>query len=195
MHTNFSIKRLPFTLVLILATLAVSYWVVIYNSVSEVTANATYNYPRNFDELEQSSSIILIGTPTQDFQKREHKINYFESGDIKDFYTLTEIKVEKVLKQPQGSTLVDSQMIKIAEPISLEQTIMGKFKLTVDNYQELQKSSKYLLFITINDHGKYWLRGGFLGKYNLDHTDTTDKQNEKKIKFKEDISKKYQLTL
>lgn len=198
MIRNYSIRRLSIIIMLIIITsVLLWYWVSIFNSISVINIDSNYITYENIDKLDQSADLILIGTPITDFSNREHKTTYYHSGDIQDFYTLSEIKIDKIIKQSYDSDLEESQTITIIEPVSLIQTLEGKIKLVDNNYQELNKGSKYVIFLKENTFGTYSIINNDLGKFNIDSTDPKDEffEQEKKAMFKKDVFEKYKDTL
>lgn len=74
--------------------------------------------------MSSGAELIVIASPTEDFKNREHKSTFYKSGKAKvlqDIYTLTDIKIDKVIKGP--SNIPDT--IKIVEPIGLLQEYNG----------------------------------------------------------------------
>jgi hypothetical protein len=165
------------------------YYFFIYNKVSTVTS-----YPKvvgydNLESLESDAEIILIGTPTDKFEDRDHKATYYPNGKatstIQDFYTLTSIKVQKVIKSNAEVSIVDNGDLKVIEPVGLVQQFDGLKKLEYEGYTEMEKGKKYLLFLKKNTEGQYSIMSLFYGKYNLDDSDMkdlTDIPNREKIK-------------
>lgn len=91
-----------------------------------------------------------------------------------DFYTLTEIEVERVLKGPEE----DASNLKVIEPIALRQTLSGKEKLAIAGYTEMKSGSSYMIFMAKNTYGQYGVINMQSGKFNLDGTDPEDAYNE-----------------
>jgi len=175
--------------VIIILAITIFYWFFVYNSVTRIEVESMHVGCNNVQELEQSADLIVIAEPTCDFEERKHVITNYNFGDIQDFYTLTEIKIMKILKQP---TDFDSRIktMDILEPNSMLQTLAGKQIFEDNGYQELKKGSKYIIFLGKNDKGKYLIINLNLGKFNIDNTDNTD-ENKEKIKFKQDVLNKF----
>lgn len=146
----------------------------------------TYSSP---DELANRAQVILIGRPTKEFNERKHVVNRFPSGDIESFYTLTDIEVEKVLKQPKD-TIKINDVISVVEPVSKLEQQGKQQKIKIEGYNNLMKSSRYLLYLAYNaNHELYVLTE--IGKYNLDGTDRQDSMDQTKNRFKQEILKKF----
>ncbi|WP_342575740.1 hypothetical protein [Paenibacillus sp. FSL M8-0142] len=125
------------------------------------------------EELDQAADVIVIGSPIKDFEDREHMAQYFEDGMIQDFYTMTELRIEKVIKQPDGIDI--GEMMELIEPLSIiEESGNQKTKIIMDDYRELKKGSRYILFLKDNTFGQYSIINMNNGKFNLDNTDDSD---------------------
>ncbi|MFD0698544.1 hypothetical protein ACFQZT_31200 [Paenibacillus sp. GCM10027628] len=172
-----------------------SYYSLVYNKVTTIVGYERVVPYNDLQSLEKNAEIILIATPTNDFEGRDHKATYFPGGKssntIQDAYTLTNIKVQKVIKS--NGEVSEDKTIKVIEPVGLIQEITGKKKLTVDDYSEMEKGKKYVVFLKKNTQGQYSIMSSAYGKYNLDNADTkdtTDIQNRENIK--KEIKSKYQ---
>ncbi|WP_347399441.1 hypothetical protein [Paenibacillus amylolyticus] len=115
------------------------------------------------DKLDAFAELIVIGYATEDFRDREHVITAFDDGTMQSFHTNTNIKIEKILKKPKDFPS-DQNELTIIEPVSLE----GDVKYTVDDYVELQKGDKSVLFLMKNSFGDYGLINDNLGKFSLE---------------------------
>lgn len=82
---------------------------------------------------------------------------------MQSFHTNTNIKIEKILKKPEGFPS-DQNELTIIEPVSLD----GDVKYTADDYVELQKGDKSVLFLMKNSFGDYGLINDNLGKFSLE---------------------------
>jgi len=141
----------------------------------------------------------LLGT-LKAFLDRKHVVTHFSDGTRQDFYTLTEIKIEKIIKQPDSLVLNLSQTLEVIEPITvIDEGKSGKVKLARDNYLELRRGSRYILFLKKGlGVDNYFVINRNLGKFNLDGTDVDDLGEEdkpvlrkEKLNFKKDVLKKY----
>ncbi|OMF16565.1 hypothetical protein BK131_00760 [Paenibacillus amylolyticus] len=115
------------------------------------------------DKLDAFAELIVIGYTTEDFRDREHVITAFDDGTMQSFHTNTNIKIEKILKKPKDFPS-DQIKLTIIEPVSLE----GDVKYTADDYVELQKGDKSVLFLMKNTFGDYGLINDNLGKFSLE---------------------------
>ncbi|QPR69175.1 hypothetical protein I6G82_06055 [Lysinibacillus macroides] len=148
------------------------------------------------EKLEAAADLIIIASPTKEFMDREHQVTFFDDGTIQDYYTLTEVLVEKIIKSPDDFSLADNQLMSIIEPVGIVERQAEKKKLITNHYKELQEDSAYILFLKQNMFGQYAIINNNLGKFNIDQTDSSDIGEEKLTEakqFKEDVLKKYML--
>lgn len=159
-------------LVSILFILAISASAIAYvngQSKSDVPIHKVVNLSANsltfheIDKLDAFAELIVIGYATEDFRDREHVITAFDDGTMQSFHTNTNIKIEKILKKPDDFPS-DQNELTIIEPVSLEEDV----KYTVDDYVELQKGDKSVLFLMKNTFGDYGLINDNLGKFSLE---------------------------
>ena len=92
--------------------------------------------------------------PLLPFEEREHKATYYDDNVIQDFYTLTDFKLEQVIKDPDQA--VQDGKIKFVEPISIITSKDGeKIIRSIADYQDVQEGEKYLVFLKDNTLGQY----------------------------------------
>ncbi|MGG4092010.1 hypothetical protein [Paenibacillus lautus] len=168
---------LSLALVIILAA-ACYYYFAIYNSVRDVRTHPDYKGYSTGEALFSDAQLIVIGRPIKDFGDREMTIRTLENDIPVDFYTLTEIEVEKVLKGSEE----DASNLKVIEPIALKQTLSGKEKLAIGDYTEMKSGSSYIIFMKKNTYGQYSVINLQAGKFNLDGTDPDDVYDESENK-------------
>lgn len=158
----------------IILAAACYYYFAIYNSVRHIRIQADYKGDSTGPALFSNAELVVIGSPMKDFEDREMTIRTHENGIPVDFYTLTEIEVEKVLKGPEE----DATNLKVIEPIALKQTLSGKEKLTMAGYTEMKSGSRYMIFMVKNTYGQYSVINMQAGKFNMDGTDPEDAYTE-----------------
>lgn len=177
---------------------------VIKSSNAKVSANAkTINFDANYitfpdaNALDVAADLILIGTPTQNFEEREHRTTYFDDGTVQDFYTLTDIQVEKVIKSNDSFELDSTGHLKVLEPIGYLKPETKETKVTRENYEELESGEKYIIFLKKNAEGTYAVINLNLGKFDLNSTtklQSASSEEEKKYEeFKASVIDKYNL--
>lgn len=135
-----------------------------------VNVEAMYLWLPNVDELAQNADLILIGSPTEEFQDREHFTEDFPDGTLKDFYTKTNFHIESIIKKPEDLSIKEGEDFKVAEPIGYEDTVKKETKVTLSGYTELEKGKKYIVFFEKNKFGDYIVVNLNLGKFQLGET-------------------------
>ncbi|MRX74370.1 hypothetical protein GJU40_19815 [Bacillus lacus] len=161
-----------------------------------ISVDGKYKVYKDVNELVEDTELILLGSPTEDFSKRKHVevINELDNS-TEDAYTLTNFKVDRVIKSPSSEVFNKNNIIEFVEPVGLMQDSNKiKVKVVLEEYSELKEGSKYIIFLKKNAYGKYSLIFNNLGKYNIDNTDPTDMglnnhNKEKKDRFKKEIIK------
>ena len=149
----------------------------------------TYNSAEELDKAD----LILIGTPIADFLEREHQTSYYFDGSLEDFYTNTEIQVEKIIKSPNDFELDNSDTFSVIEPVGLVE-MDGAKKVTIDGYREMKKGEKYIMFFNKNAYGKYSIINNDLGKFNLDQNSTKINKfakNSTELTLEDEVKIKY----
>ncbi|MBN7774464.1 hypothetical protein [Clostridium aminobutyricum] len=187
---EFSIKNKKIVFIVFGLFLCFSlYYFGVYNSISDVTIASSYKSYDDISSLDKGAELIVIGSTAQDFEDREHKATFFDDGTLEDFYSLTNIKVNKVLKGADG--IKNGDNLNIIEPASIIQTVEGKQRLLRDDYQPLEKNKNYILFLKKNDNGQYSIINMNLGKLDLADKDKKFKMKNKDDKLMKDAFEKY----
>lgn len=114
------------------------------------------------NELDEAVDLVVVGSAIEDFSDRDHQVTTYEGGEIQDFYTNTQIRIDQILKKPTDFS-ADQTEIMIVEPVSIDN---GQ-KLTRDNYIELQKDDPSIIFLKKNSFGNYFLVNRNRGKISL----------------------------
>ncbi|KOS63521.1 hypothetical protein FJQ98_09025 [Lysinibacillus agricola] len=194
---NTSSKRIiTLTVVIIIIFLSLLLLMNKKKTIPEVQVDAneiTFETP---EELDAAADLIIIASPSKEFMDREHKVTFFDDGTIQDYYTLTEVQVDKVIKAPNNFHLSKNNAISIIEPVEIVERNTGKRKLVTNRYKELKEKSSYILFLKQNSMGQYALINNNLGKFNLDNKDPLDigeKKSSQAKKFKNDVLQKYSI--
>ncbi len=174
----------------------------------------TYNEPA---ELEKAADVVIVGrarisiedgqptaVPESEKAKRNHAVNESvvikdEQGFIVDRYTITPVKVHKLVKGK-----VEDKEIKVLQPAAVvKESNQPAFISTIENYAPLKKNVKYLLFLKEVDTATYPNLAGVYsilsvnqGKFNLDKGDDeetkVEERNEQYQKLKAKIRKNYE---
>lgn len=164
----------------------------------KVSAMASYIVYPNVDELDREAQLILIGTPTQNFIDRTSNNVYYEDGNLQDNSTVTDFKIERVIKNQDNIEL--GEEIPIIEPISIIEEADGqKVVATIEDYVELQKGKKYVVFLHKNTYGQYSVINMNNGRFaieegsDLERSVMADSNKEEHSEFKEQVLQKYKL--
>ncbi|MCY7484237.1 hypothetical protein [Paenibacillus alvei] len=179
----------------IVLVFGLSYYFFMFNSYhGVVNAQSLYIGADNASDLVDMSDLIIVGTPIEEFDEREHKVTYFYTSAIQDFYTITEMKVEQVLK---GNW--DESTLPVIEPISYIQSIDGKRKLTSNDYTEMEKGKKYLVVLSKNTQGNYSVINMDNGKFELDENNINyhelNPENNKHVKIRYELFEMFNYVL
>ncbi|MDQ0899432.1 hypothetical protein [Paenibacillus sp. V4I7] len=138
------------------------------NSVSIPSINWDSNtvYATTIDKIGEYADAVVVAEPIKDIFDSQAVVKYFpkDPGDnsgkspaIEDFYTITELKVDKVLKKSTVTlSLAESDVIKVYEPIAVIDTKEGKKLLKQDEYNELKKDKKYVINLKKSDTGEIY---------------------------------------
>lgn len=169
------------------------YYFCIYNSTTDLNVNSSYISYDDINELDKVADLIIVASTDQNFENRLHKAKYFSDGALEDFYSVTNVKVYKVLKGADG--IKNGSDLNIIEPASLIQTATGKQRLLRDDYQPLEKNKHYILFLKKNDSGQYSIINMNLGKFDLSYKNLKLNTATTTDKFMEDVFEKYKSEL
>ncbi|MFB7157313.1 hypothetical protein [Lysinibacillus sp. NPDC056232] len=162
------------------------------DSIRTVDIHARYVEYDTADKLHQDADIVLVASPIDDFANREHHSTEFEDGTLQDFYTLTNLNVERIIKQPEGIN-IGSQM-QVIEPVSIiTEADKQQTKVAADGYREMKQGKRYIVFLKNNGMGDYSVINMNNGKFNLDGGDAQDVPTDANEKaFKERLKKDIQ---
>lgn len=129
--------------------------------------------PSNIDEMIQKSDLIIIGKPTQSITESTPLIQRDSEGYISEAISLTQFKVQRVLKGvPYSDTIAIGQAAAVITDSQTGRTYLQ----VVDEYQPLVKNAKYILFLQkgLNNSPLYFPSGVYYGKVNIDGADPTE---------------------
>ncbi|RCX13859.1 hypothetical protein DFR58_11695 [Anaerobacterium chartisolvens] len=125
------------------------------------------------EELNSKASLIIIGSPEEDFLSCKPIIEYNDSGRYGQFYTMRKLKVDRVLK---GDKKYESiEVVETAAAINNDPLKYQKDIMTIEDYRVMEKGKKYILFLDKNEAGQNYIVGVYQGKFNLDGQDTVEK--------------------
>ena len=170
------------------------------------------------ESLASRADVIIIGQTKSDFQssqalsidkenKGKAKIKLGQSvvvrdemGQISDYYTITPVAIEKVLKGTD--TIVEKEIPVIQAGAVIDEPGRDKYILADDGFSPLVKNAKYLLFLSKVDstiypnlEDTYSIISVNQGKFNLDKTDKKEAKveadDEQYKNLKQKVIKKY----
>lgn len=147
----------------------------IYNAKSEpeiVTMHGKHESFESLSEMEAESEIIVIGKKL-DIEKPV--INKTPEDEVIDAHTLSEFKIEKIIKNETNIELEENHQITVLENGVFDSNFNGKkVYLNVDGYQLMKPNNKYVLFLreSLSHKGHYIPKGVVFGKVPLDSINT-----------------------
>lgn len=158
-HPRKYIKR-AWILILGLFAIWCFYYVIAHGGKSSayrtISIQATIAGYTHFAEMEAAAEIILIGTPTKEFLDREPATSHYPDGELEDFYTLTDLQIERIIKNESTLNLKQNLTMQVIEPVGLIVNGNGeRTKLILNDYYEMQTDTSYLLFIVESAPGIY----------------------------------------
>jgi len=162
------------------------YYFVVYASYHEVDIHATYKSVASFEELERNADVILVGSAIPNTEKTV--TTNFSNGNLQDIYTITSFQVDKVIKQPKDLTISDTFIFN--QPGGTIQTLTGKYRLKIEDYDNLKPEKTYIVYLGKNNSGGYSLMYSHNGRYALDDDNQEDNQHQNPL-LKEAVLSKY----
>ncbi|MBN3526554.1 hypothetical protein [Paenibacillus apiarius] len=162
-----------------------------------ISIHANFVSFENADQLDSFADLIVIGTAVQRFEDRSPVSTHFDDGTLQDFYTLTDISIDRVLKGP-GQIMQEDAPLTIIEPLAYLDIENEKTKLTRENYIELHEGDRSVIFLKKNTFGQYAIINQNLGKFSLNETPefqvTADSEEAAEYAvLREDVFEKYGL--
>lgn len=143
------------------------------NGLAIVHTDGSIVAPNNLDEMILESDLIIIGRPTQSIVESTPLIQRDSEGYVNEAISLTQFKVQKVLKGvPYSDTIAIGQQAAVITDSQTGKTFLQVF----DNYQPLVKNAKYVLFLKkgLNNSPLYFPVGVYYGKVNTDGADPSE---------------------
>ena len=157
--------------------------------ISKVTTARTMATVFYLEDLQQAQAFvyaIVVGRPLIPFAQREHYAAYsaisVSESLIDDAWSIGSFKIDRVLYENGGTTLLAGQIIPVSEPVALitEETTQGTkvIRFGIENIVELKQNSQYVLFLNKqifrNYNPVYATCNLELGRFNTDGTDLDD---------------------
>jgi hypothetical protein len=136
------------------------------------------------DDIMKDASLVVEATATSHSKQVDLNHEYHDS------YTLTEVTVDKVIKDAK-SEAATGKPFTVIEPIFIVDNGVapGKTVMSMGEYTKLVPGAKYILFLNGSDQqNAYWIHASYQGKINPDGKDQRKKDlylrhaNFKKLK-------------
>ncbi len=169
------------------------------NSLRVEALVGNYKTYENAEDLEIASGLIIIGKPQASLEEskptsipisqqltkqpivNESIVVKDNDGAIIDRYTISSVKVQKVVKGQ-----FKEKEIRVIQPSAVvKEDNQAPFISTIEGYSPLKKNSKYILFLKEIDTATYPKMAGVYsilsvnqGKFNFDNTDTEETKVE-----------------
>lgn len=193
-------KTVIFTIVLGIITISSILWYktadqkITYQSIDAKQVSF-----KTVDELIDFSELIITGEPLES----ENFVTFDENGYTEDAYTVTKIKINKVLENKSGNVYNEGDVIKVAEPTYVFDNGIkpGKTIYAINGYQLMNKNNEYMLLLTkdVKYDDLYVISGVNEGKQNIDVTGNDGEktgvpQEEKNYEFKEELMAQFGIT-
>ncbi|QOS99948.1 hypothetical protein JNUCC42_04110 [Brevibacterium sp. JNUCC-42] len=186
-----NMKKLAGTIVCSVALVAGGFYFLTPSKVIKVEAKVK-GY-ENVAALEKEAEYIIVGHLEKDFSEYEPTFNYSSVGRIGEFYTKTDVIIDKTLK---GET--DTKIIPVLQDAAYIDN-PTKYKddlLTIEGFTPMEKGREYLLFLSKTNDGKsYNLLGVYQGKFDINGSDSKERgfasENSHYQNLKDEVIEKY----
>lgn len=197
---------------LILLSLSLIYYFKFYSPSNAVTENSikevdsslcSYMTYDTAEDLINGAELIVIASTNSPLEERKSISKFMDNGVMGDYYTLTEIDIKTVLKQPKDFQLNAQNKMEIIEPSAIVDENGKKVLFMRDSYYPLLPNNDYIIFLRTNGKNEYGVINMYRGKFNLsvdEESSTTlksfnDSKKSKYIKMKKDVAQKYSLKI
>lgn len=137
-----------------------------------------YQY-KNAEELLSSPDIHLAVEATVLPNTKPYTIIYEQPSKVVLHNTLTDVRVDRVLKSTRGDVF-PRQTIPIIETTSFsEDEELGTIEVGLEGYRKAKSGLQYLFLLSWNEQEeKYHIMAAHFGKYNLDGRDKRERAFE-----------------
>ncbi|KWX70642.1 hypothetical protein AML91_26680 [Paenibacillus jilunlii] len=136
---------------------------------NEINVETQYESYATLSELSNYSDVIVIASPTDDFENRKHIATFYDTGDLQDYYTLNNLSIKKVLA---GDSSNIGENLEVIESNSIVEFGARKIKMINDGYKETQKGQEYILFLKKDPQGQYQIVNRNEGTFTLDEVNS-----------------------
>ncbi|MED1665963.1 hypothetical protein [Brevibacillus laterosporus] len=186
-----NVKKLAGTIVCSVALVAGGVYFLTPSKMVRVEAKVV-GY-KNVEALEREADYIVVGHLEKDFSEYEPTFNYSSVGRVGEFYTKTDVIIDKILK---GET--DTKIIPVLQDAAYidSPTKHQDDLLTIEGYTPMEKGREYLLFLSkTNDGESYNLLGVYQGKFDINESESKAQglalENSHYQKLKDEVEEKY----
>ncbi|WFB59040.1 hypothetical protein [Paenibacillus sp. BR1-192] len=193
-------KTVIFTIVLGVITISsISWYKIADQKITYQSIDAKQVSFKTVDEMINFSELIITGEPLES----ENFVTFDENGYTEDAYTVTKIKINKVLENKSGNEYNEGDVIKVAEPTYVFDNGIkpGKTIYAINEYQLMNKNNEYMLLLTqdVKYDDLYVISGVNEGKQNIDVSGNDGEktgvpQEEKNYEFKEELKAQFGIT-
>lgn len=137
---------------------------------NEVNIETQYESYPTLSELSNYSDLVVIASPTDDFENRKHIATFYDTGDLQDYYTLNNLSINKVLAGDSSNIGENLEVIESNAIVAFGGA--RKIKMINDGYRETQKGQEYILFLKKDSQGQYQIVNRNEGTFTLDEVNS-----------------------
>lgn len=184
-------KKLAGTIICSVALVAGGFYFLTPSKIMKVEAKVV-GY-KNVEALERGADYIVVGHLEKDFSEYEPTFKYTSEGRVGEFYTKTDIIIDKTLKGD-----ADTKVIPVLQAAAyVESSFKYQADLeTIEGFTPMEKGKEYLLFLKkAHDGENYSLLGVYQGKFDIDESDKVQglalEENSHYQKLKDEVVEKY----
>ena len=161
------ILQLSLAVLFTFSLLSVGYGYADAHLVRQVEISANFASFDHVDELFKDSDLVVKATATDKSANILNRHHGYTDG-----YTLTDIKIDKVIK---GDQKLQNTIYQVAEPTYVVDNGIspGTTRFSYEEYTPIQSGATYILFIK-ESSGKNWVNALYQGKYNIDEKDRAE---------------------
>lgn len=160
---------------------------------NEVRVQSNVVQYETLDKLTDEADLIIFGTMEKDFSSFKPTITYNPEGRMDDFYTVTDVKINKVYKG-----IFNQKYVPVSQVAVLKDSLtkLNKDMIIDENYSIMEKNKKYILFLKkVENYNFYSIISVYQGKYNIDGLDMNEDkfagESDTYKKLKKEIIEKY----
>lgn len=197
---------------LLVLSISLVYYFKFYSSISVASEDSvkeidstlcSYMTYDTAEDLINGAELIVIASTNTPLEERKAVTKYMDNGAMGDYYTLTDIDIKTILKQPKVFQLNAQNKMEIIEPSAIVDENGKKVLFMRDSYYPLLPNNDYIIFLRTNGKNEYGVINMYRGKFNLSVDEENsaalksfnDSKKSKYIKMKKDVAQKYSLKI